>query len=139
MRIRRKKDPEAVRAEGRASYARHAEKRRQEARDRRAAGLVKLDPIKAGAKNDRRRARLAAAPGSYTPAEREAVFYWFGFSCCNCAETNNLTIDHIVPLACGGANSIENLQLLCLECNSAKRDKPEVPPRRSIGATIWVG
>lgn len=31
-----------------------------------------------------------------------------------------LTIDHIVPLAKGGTNDLENLQLLCRSCNCKK-------------------
>lgn len=34
-----------------------------------------------------------------------------------------LTADHIVPLSKGGTNTWDNLQGLCLSCNSAKRDK----------------
>ena len=40
---------------------------------------------------------------------------------------NNFTLDHIVPLAVGGADIDENLQLLCNWCNSKKgtRSMPE--------------
>jgi len=35
-----------------------------------------------------------------------------------------VTIDHIVPVVSGGTNALENLQPLCMHCNSTKRDKP---------------
>lgn len=35
---------------------------------------------------------------------------------------NDLTVDHIVPLAKGGKNVIENCQLAHLSCNSEKHD-----------------
>lgn len=35
----------------------------------------------------------------------------------------NLSIDHIVPQAKGGDDTIENLQLLCGHCNSVKGDR----------------
>ena len=36
----------------------------------------------------------------------------------------NLTVDHVVPLATGGIDADENLQLLCGHCNSIKGNRP---------------
>jgi 5-methylcytosine-specific restriction endonuclease McrA len=33
------------------------------------------------------------------------------------------TADHIISMAEGGDDSIENMQVLCLACNAAKKDK----------------
>ncbi len=43
-----------------------------------------------------------------------------GEHCANCASTENLAIDHIVPIAKGGLSQYENLQLLCATCNRIK-------------------
>ncbi len=40
--------------------------------------------------------------------------------CRQCGAEKNLTIDHIVPLAKGGTNELNNLQILCRSCNSKK-------------------
>jgi 5-methylcytosine-specific restriction protein A len=44
-------------------------------------------------------------------------------SCVQCGRTDDLTVDHIVPIAKGGKSDSHNLQTLCRSCNSAKRDR----------------
>lgn len=43
-----------------------------------------------------------------------------GKFCKRCGTTERLTIDHVIPLARSGSNELDNLQLLCRKCNSAK-------------------
>lgn len=43
--------------------------------------------------------------------------------CVQCAATQYLEFDHIIPHSRGGATSVNNLQLLCRNCNNAKRDR----------------
>lgn len=43
-----------------------------------------------------------------------------GHRCRICGSTVNLTVDHIIPLARGGTNDLDNLQTLCRSCNSRK-------------------
>lgn len=43
-----------------------------------------------------------------------------GQRCKRCGTTEKITVDHIVALANGGTNDLDNLQLLCRDCNSAK-------------------
>lgn len=44
-----------------------------------------------------------------------------GFGCAVCGEpSKDLGVDHIIPLVAGGTNDLDNLQLLCRSCNSAK-------------------
>ena len=40
--------------------------------------------------------------------------------CQNCGSTENLTIDHIIPVLFGGKDNEENLQCLCSPCNRKK-------------------
>ncbi len=44
----------------------------------------------------------------------------FGKGCANCGATESLVLDHIIPIAKGGRSALDNLQLLCAECNRLK-------------------
>jgi hypothetical protein len=43
-----------------------------------------------------------------------------GVYCAKCGSTENIEIDHIIPIMKGGDNDITNLQFLCRSCNSKK-------------------
>ena len=55
---------------------------------------------------------------------RHEVFVRDGYRCRECGASvedgATLEIDHILPVAKGGTNDIDNLQTLCKECNRAK-------------------
>jgi len=52
--------------------------------------------------------------------DRDGVFNRDERQCLKCGSPENLSLDHIVPLASGGDNSTNNLQTLCKTCNSSK-------------------
>lgn len=54
------------------------------------------------------------------PKLAKLVFERDEHKCKYCGSTKKLEIDHIVPLAKGGTNDLENLQILCKTCNSRK-------------------
>jgi hypothetical protein len=43
--------------------------------------------------------------------------------CLHCGSTEDLQVDHIIPVSKGGGDNIENLQPLCGSCNRKKSDK----------------
>lgn len=40
--------------------------------------------------------------------------------CVSCGSKERLQFDHVIPVALGGAGTVENLQLLCAACNGSK-------------------
>lgn len=40
----------------------------------------------------------------------------------NCYCTDDMTVDHVVPLSRGGTDDLSNLRFLCRSCNSRKKD-----------------
>lgn len=53
--------------------------------------------------------------------------------CLACGSIENLEMDHIVPVSCGGRTTFDNLQLLCRECNRSKFTKT-IDYRKSVNA-----
>lgn len=55
-----------------------------------------------------------------TPEMRRYIYARDDYACRYCATGENLTIDHIHPIAHGGTDAISNLQTLCRSCNCRK-------------------
>jgi 5-methylcytosine-specific restriction protein A len=64
---------------------------------------------------------------SLPPDLRKYVFERNNYQCQSCHKIDltakNLQVDHIIPLAQGGANDLSNLQTLCAKCNREKSAK----------------
>ena len=78
----------------------------------------------------RRRTRMNDAAGSYSVAEWRALVAQYD-RCPMCrrrwdeippppSRSAVITVDHVVPISKGGANTIDNVQPLCYSCNSRK-------------------
>lgn len=79
----------------------------------------------------RRRQRLAKTPKELelTAEQERLILEFYGRRCLCCGSTEDVTLDHVKPLALGGLNSATNIQILCRECNSRKGAK-EIDYRR---------
>lgn len=67
---------------------------------------------------------------------RSRVLERDAFRCRRCGATADdarLVLDHVVPVAKGGATTFDNLQSLCADCNSGKRDR--LPHARDLEVT----
>ena len=54
---------------------------------------------------------------------KSAVWQRDGGQCVQCHATSYLEFDHEIPFSRGGANTVNNIQLLCRRCNNFKGDR----------------
>lgn len=81
-----------------------------------------------------RRARHAQAEGHYTAAEWRDLVHAHGARCAYCGNAGPLQVDHRVPLARGGGNSIANILPACGDCNRRKHLMTEDEFRARLAA-----
>jgi 5-methylcytosine-specific restriction endonuclease McrA len=117
-RLYRERNADKVAVGLRRWYVAHAEQRQKYTRD-----WKRTNPEKLARLGRRRRAQKVGAPGSHTAQEWLDLCAHYGNKCLACGKAKKLTADHIVPLARGGSDDIENLQPLCNYCNTRKATK----------------
>jgi 5-methylcytosine-specific restriction endonuclease McrA len=61
--------------------------------------------------------------GSFTEDDWKYLVTLADGKCLCCGRKIKLTMDHIVPVIAGGKTDINNIQPLCISCNSSKGDK----------------
>ena len=74
--------------------------------------------------------KIRARQGEPTAARRTpipdevkaAVWQRDGGACVRCGSEDDLQFDHVIPVARGGGSGLDNVQVLCGDCNRAKSD-----------------
>lgn len=82
---------------------------------------------------ENRRARQLEASGWFSAMDAEIIMKLQDDRCAYCNETENLQLDHIIPLSRGGSNWPWNIQWLCSHHNSSKNSKTDNEYRAIIG------
>ena len=89
--------------------------------------LVHERRVRAQRKLARAHAVMSAGEGDAGPRRnaiprevKHAVFQRDGGRCVECGSNFDIQYDHVIPHSMGGADSVENLQILCAPCNQSK-------------------
>ena len=91
-------------------------------------------------KRRNRRAKEYGSLGRHTAQEVKALLEVQNYKCANCKccikEKSSRHLDHVMPIALGGSNSIDNLEWLCVLCNLRKGAKHPIDWARENGRLI---
>jgi 5-methylcytosine-specific restriction endonuclease McrA len=74
-------------------------------------------------KNARQSIRNRVVYGTIYLLDKKKIAKLYNQPCSYCGGTENISLDHVVPIARGGNHSIGNLMPLCRSCNSSKGKK----------------
>lgn len=87
--------------------------------------------------NNARRARLAGSSGKLSKGIVAKLLKLQKGKCAYCATVlHKHHLDHIIPLALGGKNTDDNVQLLCPPCNMSKGAKHPIDYMQSKGLLL---
>jgi 5-methylcytosine-specific restriction endonuclease McrA len=103
------------------------------------ANWAKKNPLKRSVHEAGRRARKRAVGGSHTAQDILNIYEMQSGRCAYCRVKlkNKYHVDHIIPLAKGGSNDRQNLQILCgPKCNCAKGAKDPLDFARELGRLL---
>lgn len=81
----------------------------------------KNNPDKWRIHNAKRRAVVKEAETNYISDDEISTLY--SSPCFYCGDTDNITMEHLIPLSRGGRHSIGNIAPMCESCNKSKNDK----------------
>ena len=111
-------------------------KRNAKARRKRASRKARGVSTPSQRNKHKRRMRVALTPDTYDRSVTlDAVYKKYRGRCriCGCKTVRSkgydprmATLDHVIALANNGTHTWDNVQLLCAECNSKKRDKGQM-------------
>jgi 5-methylcytosine-specific restriction endonuclease McrA len=121
-RVYRKNNPNKIRVINEEYYNANAERLKEKQRE-----WNKQNPLVKKVHRQNRRARERNAGGTHTATDIRYLLRIQKDKCahpwCRKSLLRGYHIDHIMPLARGGRNDRQNLQLLCETCNQKKKSK----------------
>lgn len=82
--------------------------------------------------------RRADAKGKLAREQKDRILRRDGYRCVQCGRSNDLSIDHRQPVAKGGSDDDENLQVMCRECNGRKGDSEVAVPSKRAARKNWT-
>jgi 5-methylcytosine-specific restriction endonuclease McrA len=131
-RKRRAANQELMRERQQAYDESHREERRAACRD-----WYKRNKLRAAELRYRRRGAVKA--GDVDAAAWDALLAHYDHRCAYCSEpADRLEVDHVVPLAKGGAHVRSNVVPCCAPCNRRKNQKVWEPSKPSLFTMVYL-